>query len=234
MDTLTKDALIYFALMLDMDDLLSLCNTSTRYNYLLCGNDNFWKMKLLNEYGIFSHEVPEGRTHKNYYKELLDYVPGTDTDAGHLKSEYQGDKRLSTPYYLPLEFFKLELNRLEKEGNQIINMDLKTREAMKEYHRAASRYTTKIKRLYKNFRSTMLKNRKYYAFKPGSYIVGSDIHTKIFDLAISFRDLTKMNYRFKFLMEGSQQELDNHKERFFLGLRSLEEDYAGIVPLPQL
>lgn len=72
MEKASKDALIKIALLLDLEDILPLCKTSSKFNEMICKNDDFWKQKLLNDYDIFSYEVPKNTTHKNYYRYLTE------------------------------------------------------------------------------------------------------------------------------------------------------------------
>ena len=47
MDNLTRDEIIYMALLLDLPDILSLCESSTRLNQIVCQNQKFWMNKIL-------------------------------------------------------------------------------------------------------------------------------------------------------------------------------------------
>lgn len=70
MEQINKDLLIKIALLLDMEDILQLCNSSTKINKLICKNDNFWEQKLLHDYDIYSYEVPKNVSHKDYYNHV--------------------------------------------------------------------------------------------------------------------------------------------------------------------
>lgn len=50
MDKLPNDVLIYTALMLDLPDILRLCQTNTRFNKRVCLNEQFWLNKIKRDY----------------------------------------------------------------------------------------------------------------------------------------------------------------------------------------
>ena len=52
LENLPKDVLSYLALKLDVNDVLSLCKTSKKYNRSLCLNNTFWVNKLKKDYNI--------------------------------------------------------------------------------------------------------------------------------------------------------------------------------------
>lgn len=49
---LPKDVLVALALDLDLEYVISLCQTSPIFNEKICQNNNFWLNKLIKEYGI--------------------------------------------------------------------------------------------------------------------------------------------------------------------------------------
>lgn len=58
METLPKDILIELALYLPGQDLLSLCRSSKKYNYI-CESNTFWRKKLLTDYNINENHSPK-------------------------------------------------------------------------------------------------------------------------------------------------------------------------------
>ena len=50
METLTKDVLFNIATMLDLDNLLSFCNSDPRINRLICQDRTIWLFKLVREF----------------------------------------------------------------------------------------------------------------------------------------------------------------------------------------
>lgn len=63
METLPKDILIELALELPIKDLIALCQTSQKYNYI-CESNAFWRKKLLKDYNIIENNP------KQIYKQI--------------------------------------------------------------------------------------------------------------------------------------------------------------------
>jgi hypothetical protein len=69
MDELDQVALFNIAIMLDLDNLLSFCSSSSKVNRLICQQDAIWLFKL-------AREFPDWRQHlnmkpRNVYKLLI-------------------------------------------------------------------------------------------------------------------------------------------------------------------
>jgi hypothetical protein len=62
MESLTKDVLFNIATMLDLDNLLSFCNSDPRINQLICQGEVIWNFKLAKEFPDYkSHINQRGR-----------------------------------------------------------------------------------------------------------------------------------------------------------------------------
>jgi len=68
--SLSTDELFLLSIELDYPDLLKLCRSHPKINNILCGNENFWKKKVLQEFGP-SINKPSTISWKKYYKLLL-------------------------------------------------------------------------------------------------------------------------------------------------------------------
>ncbi|GAG28018.1 unnamed protein product, partial [marine sediment metagenome] len=68
MNNLPKDLIIYYALMMDLPEILSLCLSSKKFNNIVCKNKTFWMNKLIHDYQV--HNLPKGHTYKSYYKHI--------------------------------------------------------------------------------------------------------------------------------------------------------------------
>ena len=49
---LPRDIIVYMALTMDIPEILSLCETSQKFNNIVCENKNFWISKLYKDYQI--------------------------------------------------------------------------------------------------------------------------------------------------------------------------------------
>lgn len=89
MEKLPKDLMIYLAMELDTPSLLKFCNTSSKHNKLICGNETFWRLKIEKErpgvipilQKVFKEE--ENINYKKLYQQLnsddVYYDQETDT-----------------------------------------------------------------------------------------------------------------------------------------------------------
>jgi len=66
METLTKDALFHIATMLDLDNLLSLCSSNSRFNILICQQNAIWLYKLNNEFPDWKQHFNDRPVRKVY------------------------------------------------------------------------------------------------------------------------------------------------------------------------
>jgi Leucine-rich repeat (LRR) protein len=57
MDSLTKDVLFNIATMLDLDNLLSFCNSDPRINRLICQGEAIWNFKLMKEFPDYKDHI---------------------------------------------------------------------------------------------------------------------------------------------------------------------------------
>lgn len=57
MDSLSKDVLFNIATMLDLDSLLSFCNSNPRIKELIYQNEDIWNFKLVSEFPDYKHHV---------------------------------------------------------------------------------------------------------------------------------------------------------------------------------
>ncbi len=70
LDDLLPDALVYMALMMDVPDILSLCNTNSKFNRYICENGDFWLQRLGKDYNIGINDIPDGTSYRQYYKNI--------------------------------------------------------------------------------------------------------------------------------------------------------------------
>jgi len=127
-EKLPTDVIIHMALDLSLPDLISLCQTSKRFNRIVCDNNIYWLNRLIKEYNIDTDSIPikytsnKKYTAKEYYEHMVKYsnIPAT---GGLYHSISTND--------LPL--FKISLDRLSLDGefpdihrgyHKIISMDM--------------------------------------------------------------------------------------------------------------
>ena len=70
MEDLSKDELIYIAMMLDLPDILSLCKSKKRFNEVICKQDIFWYNKIKQDYPHITDLELYGENYKQIYKNL--------------------------------------------------------------------------------------------------------------------------------------------------------------------
>lgn len=68
---LSRDALIYMALMLDLPEILSLCESSSKINKIVCQNQEFWYNKIKREYP--EKNIDNKTNYRETYKTLYMY-----------------------------------------------------------------------------------------------------------------------------------------------------------------
>ena len=61
-----KDVIVYIALTMDLPEIWSLCSTNSRFNLVICQNQDFWRNRLKQDYDVTS--VPNNKTPKEYYE----------------------------------------------------------------------------------------------------------------------------------------------------------------------
>lgn len=66
---LSKDTLIYMAMMLDLPDILALCKTNSKINQIICQNERFWLNKIKRDYP--QKELKPGTNYREMYKNLF-------------------------------------------------------------------------------------------------------------------------------------------------------------------
>ena len=66
---LSKDALIYMAMMLDLPDILALCKTNSKINRIICQNERFWFDKIKRDYP--QKELKSSTNYREMYKNLF-------------------------------------------------------------------------------------------------------------------------------------------------------------------
>ena len=70
---LPNDVIMYMALNMDIPEILSLCNTSNRFNNLVCNNQKYWMNRLLKEFPerINTQNVSRwGPDYKTFYRDI--------------------------------------------------------------------------------------------------------------------------------------------------------------------
>ena len=127
MEKLPKDLIILLALEMDTPSLLKFCNTSSRYNKIICGNQTFWKFKIEKErpgvipilQKIFEEDIKD---YKNLYQQLkgdeIYYDEKTDTyikasfDQIESKTFYQIGEMLDSeiPFSSSNQYYRLAFN----------------------------------------------------------------------------------------------------------------------------
>lgn len=74
MESISSDLIVYISMMLDLDDLLSLCISSKKINLLVCDNQKFWMEKLLKDFNIQASDLPKNYNYKNYYQYIISQI----------------------------------------------------------------------------------------------------------------------------------------------------------------
>lgn len=77
MENLPKDVIIQLALEFDLPSILSLCQTSTKLNMLICENNTFWINKLRKDFDILKYRTDA----KAYYENLMEHLKEDDPDT---------------------------------------------------------------------------------------------------------------------------------------------------------
>jgi len=124
MEHLDQVALFHIATMLDLDNLLSLCQTNQRFNRLICQQNHIWIYKLENEFPDWRQHFNDKPVNKVYslliklskLKEWMNYEGNIYQLFQETKLELN-NKGIKT---LPPEIGSLSnLRRLYLSGNQI-------------------------------------------------------------------------------------------------------------------
>ena len=109
MENLPKDAIIKIALGLEMEYLLNYCLTHSRFNKLVCDNDNYWLLRLAQDHpeatNFYIYETPYKELYF-YFDNNLDYdfTLSLDPDPGSQMPPLQKDTdiHISLSKYIPL------------------------------------------------------------------------------------------------------------------------------------
>jgi len=70
LEDLPSDIIMSIALLLDLPEILKLCQVSKRLNEVVCDNEIFWMRKTFKDYPNKSIYRPKDMLWKNYYKQL--------------------------------------------------------------------------------------------------------------------------------------------------------------------
>ena len=73
---LPRDVIIYMAITMDLPELYNLCQTSRRFNELVCENQTFWMNRLEKDYKI---SVATGGYNKEYYEFITNKLKNVST-----------------------------------------------------------------------------------------------------------------------------------------------------------
>jgi hypothetical protein len=55
-DTLPDDLIIKIALSMDLGEISSLCQTSVKFNQVVCENKQYWMNKMIRDYGLYYND----------------------------------------------------------------------------------------------------------------------------------------------------------------------------------
>lgn len=107
MEKLPKDLIVLLALEMDTPSLLKFCNTSSKNNKLICGNETFWRLKIEKErpgvipilQKVFKEE--EGLNYKKLYQQLNgdDVYYDEETDTYIKGNFYDEDTYIKGNFY---------------------------------------------------------------------------------------------------------------------------------------
>jgi alpha-tubulin suppressor-like RCC1 family protein len=78
---MNDDVLLRIALTESIDSIDKLCQTSTRFNNLICNNNNFWRQKFVNNFGLPSTNIVNW---KDAYQNFGRVVVCGDNESGQL------------------------------------------------------------------------------------------------------------------------------------------------------
>ena len=70
MEQLPRDVLVYMAMMLDLPDILSLCNSNSKFNEKVCNNEQFWYNKIRQDYPDINNLDKYGSTYRQIYRNI--------------------------------------------------------------------------------------------------------------------------------------------------------------------
>jgi len=74
METLPNDLIVHLAMELDLNDLISLCQTSKKINRSIYNNKYLWLRKLFKDFGVQSQDVPKKYNYKEYYQHIVTQI----------------------------------------------------------------------------------------------------------------------------------------------------------------
>ena len=82
MEKLPADVVRHIALMMDLPEILSLCQSSDRFDNIICKNDKFWLGKLIRDYNISKSDIYDGYTPRTFYEYVKWVIDNKQQMAG--------------------------------------------------------------------------------------------------------------------------------------------------------
>ncbi len=228
MEQLPLEKIYEIALRMDLPEIAAFCRTAKYYNEVICESDYFWQKKLQQDYP----DITTTEGYKETYQRIhSDYVPGSPTDAGHLKSRGEIMER----YYLPPNIFQRELERLKYEGRRILELPIQTREQRRDATELRHIFIMKLRQLRKNYVGNDRYNKKHNKRKLCASNINmrdklnglNELYRRIYLLHLKRPEILQERYGM------TPQELEDAKTDFFNGLRNLYNDYVDYCSIYQ-
>lgn len=76
-DKLPKDVIVFMALNYDLVAITAFCQTNSRFNQLVCQNNNFWLQKLQKDFGLGQDNINNHRNNAKLTNPLTNPTPRT-------------------------------------------------------------------------------------------------------------------------------------------------------------
>lgn len=128
METLSPNLVLYLSLNMDVPEVLSLCETSTRYNQLICNNQTFWMNKIMTDFPDLKVDIKEyGPDYRRSYQQLayrfiqLDFVLNLVDEEKENEDEDEDDVSIEIDTVSAISIFGLRTNLSEGDVRQIIH-----------------------------------------------------------------------------------------------------------------
>ena len=106
MENLNRDELFKIAVLLDLPDLLSFCNSSFRINNLICKRKDIWLYKLRNEFPNFEKFLKNHKSLKGLYEDMAKYSIPKKFDSEKTYDIFELYKAVEKEYNTREEFEK--------------------------------------------------------------------------------------------------------------------------------
>jgi hypothetical protein len=112
MEFLSKDMIFYIGLRVDLKELTKLSRLCRRMNRMLCGNEEFWKVKYGKDFTLDElHEYGRGISFKTLYRETLSIVKFMRFVYDEFLNSYVSNELIMTLYNKVFKYFTTRKGR---------------------------------------------------------------------------------------------------------------------------